>query len=248
MVLRILLLVLLLPVGAAHAHGGKGHCGHHSAGGGHSAHNGSHSGHSRGGHPDRDHIRRVRERDPIRDEYFYPYRVLINNSFHFQNADALPAYTRHGDYIVYNGDTLDGVVTLKNDRIVLQPMTVAGSEVADTFLLTDIRLTSLVATGYRGQRDLFLTRMNEHDKKMLRVLHSGKLSVYDDSYIFPDAGNVDVNRMKIASGNSRAPHCPAVVLDPELYLIRKVNKAYGLDLKKKDFTIPGLLAYLDRLD
>lgn len=249
MVLRVFLLLLLLSAGAAYAHGGgKGHCGHgRGAGGG--VHQGSRLGHLHEGHSGHDHTMRVHEHDPLRDAYFYPYRVLINNCFNFENAYTIPLYIRQGDYVVYKGDTLGGVITLKNDRVVLAQTDSNEPKAANTFMLDDILLTSVVATGYMGQHDLCLTRINPHDKKMMRVLHSGRMCVYDDRCMFPDAGNIDAARIKIACGGDAVPHYPLVVLDPELYLIKKVNKAYGLDLKKKDFdNMPGLLHYIDGLD
>jgi len=150
-----------------------------------------------------------------------------------------------GGYVVYNSDTLEGTITLNNRSVAVKPADTSIPPATFQYADKDLQFIEVFSNELGP---LVLTRANENDKELLRVVHSGKLTIYDDRYSFQPALNIDEAHARIASGKKPEPLCSIVCIDPKRSLIKAVNNTYNLKLHPQDFTLPELIYYINRLD
>ncbi len=91
-------------------------------------------------------------------------------------------------YIVYKGDTIKGLIMMGLDGVYLDHIQNNGSGKFYDVKFKDRGLKTIMMYN-ADNKPLCLTRVKESDKKLMRLLHEGKLTVYDDriGYVYtPD--------------------------------------------------------------
>jgi hypothetical protein len=176
-----------------------------------------------------------------------PYYYCIED---YENAlvyDEVPqperaAYGSFDGYIVYDRDTLSGLVTMDKHAAYLEQPINAGKEYASTARYDDKYLKAIVL--FMGTRELHFARLADNDKRLWRVLHTGKLNIYDASYDFPDARNVNKSNLRIVYTGKRTPES----IHGKKELIQCINKVYNVNLDPANYTWKALVAYIDELN
>ena len=135
--------------------------------------------------------------------------------------------------VVYNDDTLRGTARYKNGKFLM-----ANSDT--TLKLNPDNLALKSMTLYRADTSLTLVRLERKDRQMYRLIHSGKLNIYDDRGDFVhDAKHIGT--VKITPDGS-----PRIV--GRRGLINFINKIYGAQLSRKETSWEQLIAYIDNMD
>ncbi len=149
-------------------------------------------------------------------------------------------------YVVNGADTLSGIVTMTEKAIYLEQPIDDKRETGYMFLYDDNNVKTVAV--FEGSSSLYLGRPGGTGK-LSRVIHDGKLAVYDDNqYRFLTLGNVHKTKLlAVYNGQVKSPKS-FVAADGKQLLIESINAAYGQQLDAKDFTWSQLLSYLDKLD
>jgi len=150
-------------------------------------------------------------------------------------------------YAVYAHDTISGTLTLKPNAILLATSD-SGKDYDYTFKIRDKELEYVTAFNSEDKQ-VKLVRLEKNRKKLWRVVHEGKLNLYDDDHGFiyrPE----DIDKMFLVArfnGTTKTLNSFYGVKSKE-QLTEYVNEAYGLHLDPKNFSWNQLLIYLDKLD
>jgi hypothetical protein len=145
-------------------------------------------------------------------------------------------------YVVYGHDTLTGMVTMDRKSVFFKPYTYANHSIGN-YQLNDPLLLKIAV--FYGSTSLYFERISGYEK-LQRVIHTGKLSIYDGKFDFLAARNI--NRSAIVVATSTEP--AAVRLSgnaPKQALVDKVNAVYGLNIRSQDYNWTQLLAFVDNL-
>jgi hypothetical protein len=178
---------------------------------------------------------------------FYAY---YNSSFYFMDdvptVRTVVKYISLDGYIVYKSDTVPGIITFDEHTIAVEPSKKEHSIYAKNYFYKDALLRGIVV--FNGSKEMHLTRFDGDDKKLWRVIHTGKLTVYDDQFSLLTINNVNKANIKVAyNGQVKTPHS-ILGNDTKKQLTECVNQAYGLSLNSKDYSWKELLKYIDQLD
>ena len=149
-------------------------------------------------------------------------------------------YASLDGYIVYGTDTLSGIVTVADRSVYLEQMLDADTEYGYNPDYADSMLNEVVV--FKGNRELHMARISASDKRLYRVLHTGKLNIYDDSYCLLSGNNINRAHIKVVSGGKVSE------IENKDQLTEQLNMAYGLQLKHKGMTWARLLDIIDTLD
>ena len=174
------------------------------------------------------------------------YTPHYNNTAPVNNSGQAEEVTMDG-YAVYEHDTIQGRVTL-TPRMVLVAAKDSSNNYNYRFKLKKEGLESVTLYN-NDNKELSLIRLQDEPKKLWRVVHEGKLNLYDDrrGFIYsPD--DIDRHSLKVVWNGSAASLGYHSETDTKERLTQYVNKAYGLNLKPSDFTWKELLIYIDKLD
>jgi hypothetical protein len=145
-------------------------------------------------------------------------------------------------YLVYDKDTSAGIITMNNNSVSLEQPAGNNREYGSTAFFNDPYLKGV--TLYKGNRTLYLARLSDKERQLWRVVHNGKMKVYDDTYSFLAFGNINYAGMRVRLPGERT----YVDINSKKHLIWCMNKVYGLDLKAKDQTWQSLIQIIDNLD
>jgi hypothetical protein len=159
----------------------------------------------------------------------YNYNIDANDYGFYDGYSALNVSLR--GQVVYGADTMYGVVTLTNNNVFLEPQAGDTQFFGIRFPYADKNLKSVIV--YNGDEQLFLIRLGVLDTKLSRVIHIGKLSVFDDSYSF--SGHIDDPNLKVLYDGKIHALGSLVVLDMRMKLLNAANKAYGIKLDPRKF-------------
>lgn len=150
--------------------------------------------------------------------------------------------------VVYEDDTLTGNLWIYQKVVQLE------SPINDTFSyyynfkFKDLKLKSVIAYN-KDKKALTLARVAPTDKYMMRVVHEGKLNIYDDriNYIYAPK---DVDRGVITiSYDGIVEHLGSfLAANTKRDLIIFVNDIYQLHIDPTTLTWPELLVKIDQLD
>ena len=175
----------------------------------------------------------------------------IMYSPHYSYANA-PAQNDQGPqelegYVVYEHDTITGLVTIESNAVLVESKD-AQRNYDYKFKLGNKGL-EYVNVYNTDSSVLNMVRIKDGPKKMMRIVHEGRLNVYDANHGFIykpediDAYSLTVvyNGVPEHIGSSSTPRT-------KLRLTEYVNKAYGLELNPNDFSWKELLVYMDKLD
>lgn len=182
----------------------------------------------------------------------YGYYPPVNNSYgsnsYDNNNGGVVDETLEG-YVVYARDTLQGEVTLGHKAIFLEK-TDSGHNYDYKFRMNQKQLACVNVTN-DDNKQLNLVRLKDDHKHLYRVIHEGRLNIYDEKHDFiyrPD--DVDIRSLVVVY-NGRTIHLNGSSLAPDDIkerLAGLVNAAYEMKLDAAKFRWNELLIYIDKLD
>jgi hypothetical protein len=129
----------------------------------------------------------------------------------------------HDGYIVYKKDTMPGIVTFTNREVQLENTNPKDRHRAYGAQLSDPFLKEIVL--YRGPEELHMSRATAKEKRLWRVLHTGKLNIYDKQYKFITAKNIDIRSLRIKYGALRMQK-----IRSKTQFVHALNRTYKLRL------------------
>ena len=150
-------------------------------------------------------------------------------------------------FVVYARDTLRGQITLKSKSIFLEK-TDSGHQYDYKFrpgqeMLTAVRVIN------EDDKQLDLVRLNYDPKKLWRLIHDGKLNLYDTRHSFiyqPE--DIDIRTLVAVYNGNVTELSGSGPEETKENLTNLVNTAYGTNLNAAKFTWRELLIYVDKLD
>ncbi len=151
-------------------------------------------------------------------------------------------------YIVYKHDTIRGLIMLSQTEVNLEHPENEGESTYYTIKFKDRNLQTIMMYNY-DKKPLCLTRVKNDDKKLRRLLHEGKLNVYDDraGYVYKP-GDIDAYLI-IVSYNGIVDDLGSFSGDvAKRDLIGYINDIYGLKINPRNTGWSELLRTLDGLD
>ena len=162
------------------------------------------------------------------------------------DTDALVGLRKriYSGYVVYGSDTLTGMIICTDNTISLKTSALQDSTVM--YSIRDTNLYNAVLTD-NGQT-VELTRLEDH--KLYRVLHAGKLSIYDNYF------SMDRYSKKFFGADSRTRRLDNRSEELNSFwttsvkkkLVNRINEVYGLALNPKDYHKKQLLNLIGTLD
>jgi hypothetical protein len=91
-------------------------------------------------------------------------------------------------YIVFESDTIPGIVTITQNQVSLDTKKEGNKR---RFYLADLKDPQLTAIAvFKGPKELHLVRLLPNDKHLYRLVHKGRLMLYDRSYNFLTTENI----------------------------------------------------------
>ena len=151
-------------------------------------------------------------------------------------------------YVVYKTDTLKGLIWVSKTEVLLERMLDSKYSYVNDFKLKNTDLKTIMLYNQDG-KPLCLTRVKPTDKRMMRLVHEGKLNIYDDQirYIYKPT---DIDKaMIVISYNGEVEELGAFFSSHTKYdLIGYINDIYGLNLDHKSISWKDLLVKIDGLD
>ena len=177
---------------------------------------------------------------------YYPMGGPSNYSNYNNNEEELSKEPMDG-YVVFYNDTLSGAVTIKKHALALET-TDSGKNYDYKFHEKDPGV-QYVTVYNEDDKQLNLVRLKTDPKKLLRVVHTGKLNIYDGrrGFIYTPE-DIDIKTLVVSwKGELASLHSSSVNTAKE-WLTGYVNEAYGFNLDPKAFGWKELLIYIDKLD
>jgi hypothetical protein len=169
------------------------------------------------------------------------------NNGNYTDPGNYPSEEDLDGYVVYAHDTISGAVTIKNNSVSV--------ETADTARGYDYRFKikkqqlQCVTVHNDDNKQVNLVRLKDEPKKLWRIIHEGKLNIFDERHDFiyrPE--DIDA-RTLIVVYNGEIVHIHARSMEAtKQRLTSFVNKAYGNDLDASKYSWKELLVYIDKLD
>ncbi len=143
-------------------------------------------------------------------------------------------------YIVYDHDTISGIVTITHNAVAVERPINRPNWDSRSAMLNDRKLSAIMVQ--KGPKTLHLIRL-ENNKHLSRLVHNGKLMVFDHSYSFITADNVSKHLTVVEKKQGLTSHIQSME-----QLIDAVNRAYGLHLFPETISKRDLIAVVNRLD
>lgn len=192
------------------------------------AHSGSHGG----------HVVHVMHGGGLHHTVFVTPIASNDEDDHFQ-------YLRTGifnGYIVYGNDTLGGILTC-TDNIISLKMNMQDSTYM--FNAADSNLKYI----YLNDNGQQLSMLRMPDKRLYRVMHSGKLNIYDTYYSFDYLSKDFYNERSIVVFNGRTEKLnETFTINVKKKLIGYINEVYNTNLNDENMTRDQLLGYVQHMN
>ena len=153
-------------------------------------------------------------------------------------------------YIVYKSDTMKGLIMMYSKfEILFQKVINEDYSYYYKFNKANTDLQTIMMYNGKDKKPVCFTRIKKRDKKLMRVIHDGKLSIYDDrvGYIY-DPKDIDKNLIVIAYNDTVEDLSSFFTENTKRDLIVFVNDIYGLKIDPKTITWKELLVKVDMLD
>ncbi len=149
-------------------------------------------------------------------------------------------------YVVYAQDTLRGHITFNKKAIYLQK-TDSGTNYDYKFKPGQSMLTAVWVVN-EDNKQLDLVRLKEKPKKLWRLIHEGKLNLYDRrrDFIY-QTEDIDINNL-LAVSNGNEIDLSSTTDEAKESLTALINTTYGTNLDATRITWKELLIYIDKLD
>ena len=150
-------------------------------------------------------------------------------------------------FVVFYDDTISGAVTVAR-RAVSMETTDSGKDYDYHFREKDPGL-QYVAVYNEDDKQLNLVRLKGDTKKLWRVIHTGKLNIYDGrrGFIYKPE-DIDLKTLTISYNAEITSINSSSAQETKQWLTGYVNQVYNLNLDPKKFTWNELLIYIDKLD
>ena len=150
-------------------------------------------------------------------------------------------------FVVYARDTLKGQITLKTKTIFLEK-TESGHNLDYKFRPAQEMLTAVRVIN-EDDKQLDLVRLKENPKKLWRLIHDGKLNLYDSRHNFiyqPE--DIEIRSLKAVYNGNEIDLSATTTDEAKENLTELINTAYSSHLDARKFSWRELLIYLDKLD
>ena len=141
--------------------------------------------------------------------------------------------TRYGKskgYIVYKGDTLKGAIMLSKTELYFEKYEFGEESKYYIIKLRNPALKTIMMYNH-DNKPLCITRIRPTDKKMHRLLHEGKLNIYDDwmRYIY-EPGDIDPFMLVVECNGEVDELGSFAKAGTKRDLVGYINDIYGLKL------------------
>lgn len=145
-------------------------------------------------------------------------------------SDETSKHANSGQYfsfdglMIYGTDTIPGIITITHSTVSLEHIATYKGRKYFSSALSDPKLKGIIV--YKGAKTLQLVRLSAADKHLYRVVHHGKLNLYDRSYSFLTASNVGKQMVAEREGSR-------IKLRSDKELIEAVNSCYNTTLPQR---------------
>lgn len=162
------------------------------------------------------------------------------------NNDQLSKQPMDGFVVFYN-DTLSGAVTVAERAVSVE--TKDSGRNYDYHFHEKNKGLQYVTVYNDDDKQLCLTRLNGDTKRLWRIVHVGKLNIYDRrrGFIYQPE-DIDINTLKVSYNGVISSLKSSSQKAAKEWLTQFVNQAYNLQLDPKKFSWKELLIYVDKLD
>ncbi len=151
-------------------------------------------------------------------------------------------------YLIYKNTMIRGKITLGKNFINLERKINDTENFVTNMYLTDTAL-KLVTIYKPGKTPLCLNRIRNTDKAMMRLVHEGKVNIFDDRILsFYATANVDKNKIVITMKDVPEDLSSTLPDRTKSKLIERINKAYALNYDANDMAWATLLQKIEGLD
>ncbi len=150
-------------------------------------------------------------------------------------------------YVVYENDTINGNMIIGNRSIRLS----AADSLQDyEYVFRDRKkgLKYVMATN-EDQKELDLVRLGDNEKKLYRIIHLGKLNIYDEGrgFIYKPE-DIQANTITVVYNGEVISLESHNLNQTKLRLASFINKAYNTDINPNNMDWNSLLIFIDKLD
>ena len=176
---------------------------------------------------------------------YYPVNSpLYNNSS--SGEDQLSDEPMDG-YVVFYNDTISGSVIIEKKGVALET-TDSGKSYDYQFHAKDKGL-QYVTVYNEDNKQLNLVRLKGNTKKLWRIVHTGKLNIYDSrrGFIYKPE-DIDIKTLTVEYKGEVETYNATSADGAKKWLANYVNEAYGQNLDPTKFSWKELLIYVDKLD
>ena len=151
-------------------------------------------------------------------------------------------------YVVYNDDTIRGIISFNKFEIYIEQPINQEYSYYYHFMQNNLHLKTLVVYNI-DKKQLCLTRVKHSSTRLMRLIHEGRLSIYDDrlSYVY-DPTQVDRNLIVVSYNGHVKELGSFFAAGTKRKVVNYVNNAYNLHLNPKDISWQDLLVKVDGLE
>jgi len=172
----------------------------------------------------------------------------IGRRDNFEEFKTPGAVNRADGYLIYNDDTLKGIITLDKYSVWLERPVNDDYSFYYYFRPSDLKLKAVIAYNV-DNKPLYLTRVTCKDHKLLRLVHEGKVNIYDDRFGYIYAPNqIDKNLVVISCDGKVKEMGSFFAINTKRSLIGYINHAYNLNIDPKTISWKDLLLTVDGLE
>ncbi len=193
--------------------------------------------------------------DPYYSPFMFGFGYMYSPNYYPVNSPMYASPTNDDQitkepmdgFVVFYNDTLSGAVTVAR-RAISMETTDSGKDYDYHFHEKDPGL-QCVTVYNEDNKQLNLVRLRGNTKKLWRVIHTGKLNIYDGrrGFIYKPE-DVDLKTLTISYNAEITSINSSSVQETKQWLTGYVNQVYNLNLDPKKFTWKELLIYVDKLD
>ncbi len=180
---------------------------------------------------------------------YYSSGAVANNDNYYNNGSGGVVLEKLEGFVVYAFDTLRGSITLDHNSISLEK-TDSGRNYDYKFKPKQKHLTC-VSVNNEDNKHLELVRIKNDENGLYRIVHEGRLNIYDEKHDFiyqPD--DIDIrNLVVVYNGKPIYLKGSSMTVDEiKERLVGLVNSAYESKLNASKINWNELLIYIDKLD
>ena len=151
-------------------------------------------------------------------------------------------------YVVYNRDTIKGSLLMYNREVQIEVPINETYSYFYSFKMRDTCLKSIQMFN-KDNKPLIMARVAPGDKRMMRLVHEGKLTIFDGrrKFIYKPR-DVDRGIMVVCYDNVVDDLGTFLAANTKRDLIMYINDIYGLNINPKTISWQQLLRKIDELD